>query len=126
MICITNLNVFNDKVVSIESLVLSIALGILQEMKKEFSRLQWPPSLSCTVNIGLSVATNTSHESSEGHDLLVGNHVLQILGCTVQGHGLDSLGCLPGVLEVHPQVGPLSFGRLRGIIRFNSVATHGF
>ena len=44
----------------------------------------------------------------------------------MEGHRLDGLGCLPGVLEVHPEVGPLSFGRLRGIIRVNSVATHGF
>ena len=42
--------------------------------------------------LGLGVTTNASHEPSEGNNLLVGNHVLQILGGTVQGHGLDGLG----------------------------------
>ena len=34
---ITNLNVFNDQMVGIESLILSIALGILQKVEKELS-----------------------------------------------------------------------------------------
>ena len=42
--------------------------------------------------LGLGVATNSSHEPPEGDDLLVGDHVLQILGGAVQGHGFDGLG----------------------------------
>ena len=34
---ITNLNVFNDQMVGIESLILSIALGILQKVEEELS-----------------------------------------------------------------------------------------
>jgi hypothetical protein len=56
----------------------------------------------------------------------VGDDALQILGGTVQGHGLDGLGCLPGVLEVDPEVGTLGIGRLGRIIRLNIIATHGF
>ena len=34
---ITNLNVFNNQMVGIESLILSIALGILQKVEEELS-----------------------------------------------------------------------------------------
>merc|ERR1719483_598145 len=104
--------------ISIQSLVFGIALGILQQVQEELSRLQGP---SC-----LGVATDTSHEPSEWDDLLVGDHVLQIFGGAVEGHSLDGLGCLPGILEVNPQVGSLGLCGLGGIVRFNSVATHGF
>ena len=40
----------------------------------------------------------------------MGDHFLQILSGAVEGHGLDGLGRLPGVLEVNPEVGAL--GRL--------------
>ena len=43
----------------------------------------------------------------EGDDLLLGDDVLEVLGGPVEGHGLDGLGCLSGVLEVNPQVGTL-------------------
>ena len=43
----------------------------------------------------------------EGDDLLLGDDVLEVLGGPVEGHGLDGLGCLTGVLEVNPQVGTL-------------------
>ena len=59
----------------------------------------------------------------------------------MQGHGLDGLGCLPGVLEVNPQVRPLEtkfpkqlllsfdyfylgLSALSGIVGFDSVTTH--
>ena len=74
----------------------------------------------------LCVTSNTSHEPPEGNNLLVGDHVLQILGGAVQGHSLDGLGCLPRVLEVNPEVGALGLSRLGGIIRFDSLATRGF
>ena len=76
--------------------------------------------------LGLGVAANSSHEPPEGDDLLVSDHVLQILGGAVQGHGFDGLGCLTGVLEVNPQVGAFSLGRLGGIVRLDGVASHDF
>ena len=69
---------------------------------------------------------NTSHEPSEGDNLLMGDDILQILGGAIQGHTLDGLGSLPGVLEVDPEVGTLGLGRLGGIIRFYGITTHGF
>ena len=76
--------------------------------------------------LGLGVAADSSHEPPEGNDLLVGDHVLQILGGAVQGHGFDGLGCLTGVLEVDPKVGAFSLGRLGGIVRLDGVASHDF
>ena len=37
------------------------------------------------------MASHSSHEASEGNNLLVGDHVLEILGGAVQRHALDSL-----------------------------------
>ena len=34
------------------------------------------------------------------------------------------LGCLPGVLEVDPQVGALGLGALGGVVRLDGVPTH--
>ena len=99
-----HLNMFDDQVVGVESLVLGVALRVLQELQQELGGLERPPALGGAVDLGLGVTAYTSHEPPEGDDLLVRDHVLQILGGAVQGHGLDGLGCLPGVLEVDPQV----------------------
>ena len=45
------------------------------------------------------MATHSSHEAPERDDLLVGDDVLEVLGGPVQGHLLDSIGGLTGVLE---------------------------
>lgn len=45
------------------------------------------------------MTTNSTHESSEGNDFLLGNHILQVDSGPVEGHLLDGLSCLPGVLE---------------------------
>merc|ERR1719370_2310119 len=119
-----DLNVLNDQVVGVQSLVLGVALSVLEELQKELSGLQRPSSLGGSMNLGLGVAANSSHEPPEGDDLLMGDHVLQILGGAVEGHGLDGLGCLASVLEVNPQVGALGLGRLGGIVRLDSVTSH--
>lgn len=85
------LDVFDDKVVRIQTLVLSIALSVLEELEQKLSRLERPSSLGSSMDLGLGMTTNTAHESSEGNNLLVGNNVLQILGGAVQRHGLDGL-----------------------------------
>merc|ERR1719234_2266271 len=116
-----HLDVLNDQVVSVQAL----ALGVLEHVEQELSRLHWPPALSCSMDlVGLCVATNSSHETPEGDNLLLGDNILEVLGGPVKGHGLDGLGCLPGVLEVNSQVGALSLGTLGGIVRFNCVTAH--
>merc|ERR1719429_388044 len=116
-----HLDVLNDQVVGVKTL----ALGILEHVEQELCRLHGPSALSSSMNlVGLGVPSYSSHETPEGDDLLLGNDILEVLGGPVKGHGLDGLGCLPCVLEVHPQVGALGLGTLGGIIRLNCVTTH--
>ena len=117
---------FNDQVVGVETLVLGVTLSVLQELEQELRGLERPSALGSPVHLGLGVTADTAHEPPEGNDLLVGDHVLQILGGTMQGHGLDGLGCLASVLEVNPQVGTLGLSRLGGIVRLDSVTSHDF
>ena len=42
---------FDDKVVRIQTLVLSIALSVLEELKEELSRLERPSSLGGAVDL---------------------------------------------------------------------------
>ena len=44
------------------------------------------------------MATDTTHESSERNDFLLGDDVLEVSRGAVQGHTLDSLSRLAGVL----------------------------
>merc|ERR1719244_1628017 len=99
-----HLNMFNDEVVSIKALVFGIALGIFHQVQQELSRLQRPSTLGSTVNISLSMTSNSTHKPPERNDLLMSDNILQIFGGTVQRHGLDSLSCLSSILEVNPQV----------------------
>lgn len=95
------LNVVNDQVVGIQALVLSIGFGVLEEVKQELGGLLGPTSLAGSVNLGLGVTADTSHEPPEGNDFLLLNHVLEVSDRTVEGHTLDSLGCLAGVLKLN-------------------------
>merc|ERR1719278_2519550 len=114
------------EVICVQTLVLGVALGVLEHVEEELGGLHRPPALGGPVHlVGLGVAAHSSHEPPEGNDLLLSDHVLQILGGPVEGHGLDGLGRLPRVLEVHPQVRALGLGALGGIVRFHSVTTHG-
>ena len=42
---------FDDQVVRVQSLVLSVALGVLEQLQKELSRLQGPSSLGGSMNL---------------------------------------------------------------------------
>jgi len=99
-----HLDVINDEVVCVQSLVLRVALGVLEHVEEELAGLERPTSLTGAVDGGLSVATNTTHKPPEGDDLLLGDDVLQVGLGPVEGHLLDGLGRLPGVLEVAPEV----------------------
>ena len=46
-----HLDVVNDKVVGVQTLVLSVALGVLQELEQELSRLERPSALGGSVNL---------------------------------------------------------------------------
>ena len=97
--CPVHLNVINDQVVGIETFVLGIGFRILQQVEQEFGRLHGPTALRSTMDLGLSVSTNTTHEPPERNDFLLGHDVFQV-GCgPVEWHFLDGLSCLPCVLR---------------------------
>ena len=90
----------------------------------KYAQIVFDPFLRGSVNFGLGMVAHTSHKPSEGNDLLLGDHILQIGLGPVEGHPLQSIGCLPGVLKVDPKVGASGLGTLGGIIRFNGITTH--
>jgi len=95
-----DLDVVNNQMVSVESLILGIGFGVLQKMKQELGRLLGPTTLRCTVNFSLGMTTDTTHESSKGNDFLFGDDIFQVSGGPVKRHLLDSLSRLSGVLEM--------------------------
>ena len=50
------------------------------------------------------MATNAAHEPPEGDDLLLGDDVLQVGHGAVQGHLLDGLGRLAGILQRETEI----------------------
>lgn len=56
---------------------LSIALGILKQVKDEFCRLGRPTTLSIGMSVlSLSSPSHTTTKAGEGNGLLVGQHIL--------------------------------------------------
>ena len=45
------------------------------------------------------MASDASHEPPEGDDFLLFDHVLKVGDGAGQGHALDGLGCLAGILQ---------------------------
>merc|ERR1719210_3287403 len=99
-----NLDVFNDQVIGIQTLVFGVRFGILKQIQQEFTRLLGPTTLRSSMNFSLSMTANTSHESAERNDFLLFDDVLQVSRGTVQRHPLDSLSRLTSVLEVNTKV----------------------
>ena len=60
------LDMVNNQMISIETLVLGIALSVLQHMEQELGGLEGPASLAGAVNSSLSVSTDSTHEPGQG------------------------------------------------------------
>ena len=46
------------------------------------------------------MSSYTTHEPSEWDDFLLGNHILEVCGSTVQWHFLNGLSRFTGILEI--------------------------
>merc|ERR1719360_269463 len=92
-------NVINDQVISIQTLVFSIALGIPQHIEESLAGLGWPSTLGSFEGLALGMSANSTVEPSERNDLLLSHNILQILLGSGQRHVLNGLGCFPGVLQ---------------------------
>ena len=62
------------------------------------------------------MASDASHVPPEGDDLLLGDDVLQVGHGAVQGHLLDGLGRLAGVLKEDDQL-KIGDRRFAGVLR---------
>lgn len=99
-----NDNVSDNELFSVQSLCLSVGLGVLQKSQKKLDRLDGPSTLGCLELLCLLGSANTTVESSEGNALLLLNYIAEVGVCLLQLHAVDSSGSLPRVLEVDSQV----------------------
>lgn len=117
-------DVLNNKTINIESLEVSIALGISEKLKQKLSTLLGPSTLGGAEGLTLSFATNATVKTTERNDFLLANHVLKVTLSAAERHSLDCLSSLAGVFEVHTQITSTCFARLCWILGFCLVASH--
>lgn len=89
------------ELVDVESVDLSVGLGVLEEAEEKLSRLDGPATLDDSVLLGLGGTSNGTVVAAEGDALPVGLDVLEV------GDGL-------GELEVVKGSGGLAGGQRRG------------
>lgn len=122
--CSVDLNMVNNQRINIKSLNFGIAFCIFQKLEKEISTLFWPSSLRVLVIFGLGFSANTSTESSEWNNLLLSDYILQVFVCLPDVHLLNSLGCLTGVLKMHPEVWASSLAWFSWVLGVSCVPRH--
>lgn len=120
-----DLDVRHDQPVYIQPAVVSIALAVLQHLQQELGGLLGPAPLSGFELLSLGATTYSAIEASEWDALLMGDHVLEVGDRALQGHLLDGICGLAGVLEVHAEVGASRFARFCGDFGFSRVSAHG-
>ncbi|GMT00619.1 hypothetical protein PENTCL1PPCAC_22793, partial [Pristionchus entomophagus] len=116
-----DLDVINDEMVDIESLVLGIALSVSEQLKHVVARLHWPTSLGGLECLALSLSANSAVELAEGDDLLLLHHIGEVTLSSLKGHASDSGSDLTGVLEVNTEIRPLGFARLRAVLGLSGI-----
>lgn len=105
-------DVLNNKPVDVQTLEVSVALGVSQKLEQKLGTLLRPASLGGAPCLALGLTTDASIEATEWDDFLLNNDVLEETLSTAQGHSLDGLSGLTGVLEVHPEI---AASRLAGL-----------
>jgi len=94
-----HLDVVDDQAVGIQTLAVSVGLGVAEELQQELGGLLGPATLRGLPLLGLGTTTDSAVEATEGHALLLVDDGLQVALGTAQGHALDGLGGLMCVLE---------------------------
>jgi len=121
-----HLDMGDDEVVDVETLVVGVGFGVLQEREQEFGGLLGPTTLGTggVPGLGLGVATGSAHVAPEGHDFLQLADVLEESGGALERHVPDGSGSLARVLVMHAQVGATCLDRLGRVFRFRRVTSH--
>lgn len=89
----------NHQSVDVQSLVVSVGLGVLQQLKKEFGGLLWPATDGSSPCLSLGSAADTAVEAAEGNALLMLSNVLEETLSATKSHTFDSKCCLACVLQ---------------------------
>ena len=114
----------NNKPVDVETLEVSIALGVSQQLQQKLGALLGPATLRSAPGLALGLATDATVEATERDNLLLNNDVLEESLGTAKGHPLDGLSGLTSVLEVHTEVAAAGLAGLGGILGLRLVARH--
>ena len=100
----TDLDMLDDKILSVKILEFCIALRILQEAKDDLTGLYWRTSLGCLEGFTLKCAAGTASVLTETDALFLLHDVSQRCLRRIQGHTLDCLGTFKSVLEMGTQI----------------------
>ncbi len=105
---------------------LGIGLGVGQQIQEEAARLLGPAALATRVLVllGLGLAANAGGEVTEGHNVLVRNHIVQVLLRLLEALALDGIARLNRVLKVNAEVRALGLGDLLVLGGLNAVFPH--
>lgn len=94
----------DDQTVDVQSTIVGIGFGVLQQLQKEFRRFLGPATHRRLPDLGLCTATNAAVETPEWHTFLAFGDIFEESLGTTQWHSLDGQGGFASVLEVHSNV----------------------
>ena len=95
----SHLNVVDDESVDVQSLVVGIGFGVLQQLKEKVGGFLWPATDGSSPCLSLGSATNTAVETAEWNTFLSFSNVLQETLSATEGHAFNRKCCLACVLQ---------------------------
>merc|ERR1719502_2544310 len=110
-----DLNVLDDKIIGVQILEISVALGVPQQVENDLRRLHGPASLAHLEGLRLRGAANAAGVLPKRNALLLLNNVSQVRLSGTQVHAFDGLTALVCVLVVYTKVHAHGFARLAWI-----------
>jgi len=122
---LVDLDVLDHQVAGIETLGISVGLGVLEQTEQELGRLNGPSCAGDTKCLSLCSTSSSASVSPHGDGLLVLNDVIEERLCPLELPSIDGLSGLSGVLEAHTQVGAARAGALRWVDLRRCVSDHG-
>jgi hypothetical protein len=122
--CLIHLNVLDDHLVRVQTLLDGVGLGILQQRHHRHHRLARPAALRMAPLLRLSGATGLAVVAPEGDAAGLGEHLAVQLLSLAQRHTVDHIRGLKGILEVAAEVADLGLSGLRRHLWLTRVVSH--
>jgi hypothetical protein len=121
---LVDLDVLDDHLGGVKTLLDGVGLSVLEEAHQSSDGLTRPATLGLTPLLSLGGAANLAVVALEGDATGLGEDLaVQLLGLA-EGHALDDVGSLEGVLEVAAEVADLRLGALGGHLGLAGVVDH--